>query len=232
MKICVIPARGGSKRIPKKNTKSFAGKPIIAWSIETALKSGCFDEVIVSTDDKEIAAVAQQYGAKVPFFRPEALSDDFTGTVAVISHAVNWLCENWQLPEYVCCLYATAPFVEPEDLQKGLQKIQLEDADYVFSVATFESPIQRAFKINSDSRVEMFQPGYLNSRSQDLEEAYYNAGQFYWGTCEAWRTGKRVLNGNSVPIVVPRGRVQDIDTPEDWEHAELLFNWLKHKQKL
>jgi len=231
MRVCVIPARGGSKRIPNKNIKKFCGKPIIAWSIETAIKSQCFDKIVISTDDEKIANVAKQYGAEVPFFRPDQLADDFTGTVAVISHAVNWISENWQEPDYACCLYATAPFVRPEDIQYGLEKIKQEEADYVFSVASFESPIQRAFRINENARVEMMYPENLNERSQDLEEAYYNAGQFYWGTGDAWKSGKRVLSGNSAPIIVPRGRVQDIDTPEDWEHAELLFNWLMEKQE-
>lgn len=231
MNICVIPARGGSKRIPNKNIKTFAGKPIIAWSIEAALASNCFDHVVVTTDDFKIAEVAKQYGAEVPFMRPSELADDHTGTVAVISHAVNWFVEHGQKPDYACCIYATAPFVHPEDLRFGFEKICEDQADYVFSVATYESPIQRAIKINEQGRVEMFSPEYLNARSQDLEEAYYNAGQFYWGKADAWINGRRVLNGNSEPIVIPRDRVQDIDTPEDWEYAELLFNWLLSKRK-
>lgn len=231
MNICVIPARGGSKRIPNKNIKDFCGKPIIAWSIESALESGCFDQVVVSTDNEDIAEVAKQYGAQVPFFRPKELSDDFTGTVTVIQHAVKWFFESEVVPKHVCCLYATAPFVRPEDLRAGYEKIKQEDADYAFSVATFESPIQRAFKINEAGRVEMFYSENLNARSQDLEEAYYNAGQFYWGRAEAWKEGRRVLVGDSVPIVIPRGSVQDIDTAEDWEHAELLFNWLRMKSQ-
>lgn len=231
MKVCVIPARGGSKRIPNKNIRDFCGKPIIAWSIECALASGCFDQVIVSTDDDKIAQVAKAYGAHVPFVRPEKLSDDYTGTVAVIKHAVDWLSEFESMPEFVCCLYATAPFVRPKDLIQGLEKIQNSNADYVFSVASFESPIQRAIKINNQGRVEMISPEHINARSQDLVEAYYNAGQFYWGKGSAWQAGKRVLTGNSMPIIIPRGRVQDIDTLEDWEHAELLFNWLQSKQK-
>jgi N-acylneuraminate cytidylyltransferase len=231
MKLCVIPARGGSKRIPNKNIKEFCGKPIIGWSIEAAIHSGCFDKVIVSTDDENIANIAISFGAEVPFFRPVNLADDYTGTVAVIQHATKWVSENWQQPDYVCCVYATAPFVRSLDITLGYEKILNEEADYVFSVASFESPIQRAIKINSAGRVEMMYPEHLNSRSQDLEEGYYNAGQFYWGTGEAWLTGKRVLSGNSSPIIVPRGRVQDIDTLEDWEHAELLFNWLIEKNK-
>ncbi|WEJ63359.1 pseudaminic acid cytidylyltransferase [Thiomicrorhabdus lithotrophica] len=232
MNICVIPARGGSKRIQNKNIKEFSGKPIIAWSIETALASGCFDQVIVTTDDPKIAEVARFYGAKVPFFRPAELSDDYTGTVAVIQHAVNWFIENERAPDYVCCLYATAPFVQTEDLRAGLAKIKSTQSDYVFTVASFESPIQRAIKINAQGRVEMFSPELINERSQDLDEAYYNAGQFYWGQADAWLQGRRVMTGDSVPLVIPRGQVQDIDTPEDWEHAELLFGWLQDKEKI
>ena len=232
MNVCVIPARGGSKRIPNKNIKNFCGKPIIAWSIETALQSGCFDQVIVSTDDEKIAEVARKYGAKVPFFRPSELADDYTGTVAVIQSAVQWFADNQTMPELVCCLYATAPFVCPDDLKRGLEKIKAEKSDYVFSVASFESPIQRAIKINDHGRVEMLYPENINERSQDLVEAFYNAGQFYWGQAKAWKEGKRVLTGDSVPLVISRGRAQDIDTLEDWEHAELLFNWLLDKETI
>ncbi|RKX24313.1 MAG: pseudaminic acid cytidylyltransferase, partial [Candidatus Zixiibacteriota bacterium] len=186
MNIAVIPARGGSKRIPRKNIKEFCGKPMIAWSIEAALESRCFERIIVSTDDAEIATVAQNYGAEVPFMRPDSLANDYTGTIPVIRHAVEWLVEHEERPENVCCLYATAPFVQSHDLQHGLELLQLQQCDYAFSVTSYAFPIQRAIRITSEQRVEMFQPEHFMTRSQDLEEAYHDAGQFYWGTALAW----------------------------------------------
>jgi pseudaminic acid cytidylyltransferase len=223
MKLAVIPARGGSKRIPRKNIKLFCGKPMIAWTIEAALKSGCFDQVIVSTDDSEIAEVARQCGAQVPFMRPAELSDDYTGTTAVIAHAINFFASQGQMPELVCCLYATAPFVTAADLRTGLQTLEETDCDYVFSVSSYAFPIQRAIRITESNRVEMFSPEYFNTRSQDLEEAYHDAGQFYWGRAKAWLDNKMIFSSASAPQLLPRHRVQDIDTPEDWQFAEYLF---------
>lgn len=223
MKIAVIPARGGSKRIPRKNIKEFCGKPMIVWSIEAALSSGCFDKVIVSTDDAEIADVAQQYGAGVPFIRPAALSDDHTGTTAVISHAIEWFLSQGQNVELVCCLYATAPFVKPEDLRRGLDILQANACNYAFSVTSYAFPIQRAIKISSDHRIGMFHPEHFHTRSQDLEEAFHDAGQFYWGKAEAWLNEKMIFGSSSMPVMLPRHRVQDIDTREDWQRAEWLF---------
>lgn len=223
MKVAIIPARGGSKRIPRKNIKEFCGKPMIAWSIEAALKSGCFDRVIVSTDDQEIADVAQQYGAQVPFMRPAELSDDYAGTIPVIKQAIEWLTKNDQAPSLVCCLYATAPFVSAEDIQQGLKQLEQTRVSYAFTVTSYAFPIQRAIKITADDGIEMFAPEHFNTRSQDLEEAYHDAGQFYWGTAEAWTTEKVIFGTESTPVILPRHRVQDIDTPEDWDRAEWLF---------
>lgn len=223
MRLAVIPARGGSKRIPRKNIKPFCGKPMIAWSIEAALASGCFDTVIVSTDDAEIAEVARHYGADVPFMRPAELSDDYAGTVPVIRHATEWFIANGQAPEQVCCIYATAPFVTGEDIRRGLDALANNDCDYVFSVTSYAFPIQRAIRITPADRVEMFNPEHFNTRSQDLEEAYHDAGQFYWGRASAWLEGKILFGTYAVPVKLPRHRVQDIDTPEDWERAEWLF---------
>lgn len=182
MNLAVIPARGGSKRIPRKNIKPFCGKPMIAWSIEAALASGCFDRVIVSTDDEEIAAVAREYGAEVPFMRSAELADDYAGTTPVIRDAVLRYAELYQMPAFVCCLYATAPFVQPADLQQGLATLQqADDAAYAFSVTSFPAPIQRALRVNQQGRVEMFQPENFHTRSQDLEPAFHDAGQFLLG---------------------------------------------------
>ena len=223
MRLAVIPARGGSKRIPRKNIKLFCGKPMIAWSIEAALQSGCFDKIVVSTDDAEIAQVARQCGAQVPFMRPAELSDDHTGTTAVMAHAIDRLAEQGQPPEQVCCLYATAPFVSADDLRRGLTVLTETGGDYAFSVTSYAFPIQRAIRVTPAGRVAMFNSEHFDTRSQDLEEAYHDAGQFYWGRASSWLTGKVIFGADSVAVLLPRHRVQDIDTEEDWQRAEYLF---------
>lgn len=223
MRLAVIPARGGSKRIPRKNIRAFGGKPMIAWSIEVALQSGCFDQVVVSTDDAEIADVARNHGATVPFMRPAELSDDHTGTIPVIRHAIEWFQQQATAPEMVCCLYATAPFVRSDDIRKGLEILGKTDCEYAFSVTSYAFPMQRALRLTSAGRVEMFHPEHFNTRSQDLDEAYHDAGQFYWGQSSAWLAGKPIFSPAAAPVILPRHRVQDIDTPEDWEHAEWMF---------
>ena len=232
MRLAVIPARGGSKRIPRKNVKIFAGKPMIAWPIEIALQSGCFDRVLVSTDDVEIAEVAQDHGAEVPFKRPAELSDDHTGTGAVIAHATEWQNVNGVVATQVCCIYATAPFVLAQDLQRGLSLLQSSGADYVFTVTSYAYPIQRALRVTKDRRIEMFQPNHFSSRSQDLEEAWHDAGQFYWGSANAWLTQKNAFLGNSRSLILPRHRVQDIDTEEDWVRAEWMFKAMRESQSI
>jgi N-acylneuraminate cytidylyltransferase len=223
MRLAVIPARGGSKRIPRKNIKLFGGKPMIAWSIETALLSGCFDRIVVSTDDEEIAEVAKEYGAEVPFVRPSALSDDHTGTIPVIAHATQWQAEQGTPATQVCCIYATAPFVQAQDLRRGMALLQSSGTDYAFSVTSYAFPIQRAIRITTDNRVEMFQPEHFNTRSQDLPEAWHDAGQFYWGKAAAWLAQKPLFTQQAIALPLPRHRVQDIDTFEDWERAEWLL---------
>ncbi|WP_462168602.1 pseudaminic acid cytidylyltransferase [Pseudoalteromonas lipolytica] len=227
MKIAIIPARGGSKRIPRKNIKDFHGKPIIAYSIEAALISGCFDEVCVSTDDNEIAEVALRYGATIPFIRPADLADDYASTQDVMSHALNWYKQNNRVITHVCCIYATAPFITPEALQNGLEALNSADLDYAFSATSYSFPIQRAIKVTAQGTVEMFQPEHLSTRSQDLEEAYHDAGQFYWGTAPAFINRKPFFSSRAKAILLPRKYVQDIDTHEDWELAEVLFKALK-----
>lgn len=227
MRVAVIPARGGSKRIPRKNVKPFGGKPMIAWSIAAARESGCFDRIVVSTDDSEIAQAARSHGAEAPFIRPAELSDDHTGTIPVIAHAVQWLTEqeNAALSK-VCCIYATAPFLRAADLRRGLAVLRDTGADYAFSVTRYASPIQRAIRITPDRHMEMFQPDHFSTRSQDLEEAWHDAGQFYWGRAEAWLAQTPLFGPASAPVILPRHRVQDIDTPEDWQRAELMLECL------
>ena len=227
MKLAIIPARGGSKRIPRKNIKMFCGRPMIAWSIDAARASGLFDHIVVSTDDVEISAVAKAYGAEVPFMRPPALSDDYTGTSAVVAHAIQWYRAQGDMPDLVCCIYATAPFVSAADLQRGLQMLADSDSDVAFSGTSFAFPIQRAIKLTEEGRVQMFQPEHFNTRSQDLEEAFHDAGQFYWGRTAAWIADKPIFSSDAMPVILPRHRVQDIDTPEDWERAEWMFKALQ-----
>ena len=222
MKIAIIPARGGSKRIPYKNIRDFAGKPMIAWSIDAALASQCFDRIIVSTDDAEIAECALHFGAEVPFTRPAELADDYTGTIPVIAHAIEWLSKNSTMPDEVCCIYATAPFVTAEDIHRGQEVLATCGAEYVFAVSSYAFPIQRALRISSDGYISMFQPKNFFTRSQDLEEAWHDAGQFYWASADTWLAQRPIFSERSVPVVLPRYRVQDIDTAEDWERAEWL----------
>lgn len=230
MRLALIPARGGSKRIPRKNIKLFCGKPIIAWSIEAARASGLFDHIVVSTDDPEIAEVARTLGAEIPFVRPAALSDDSTGTSEVVAHAIEWYRAQGIVLHPVCCIYATAPFVTAADLQRGLQTLTDTGVDFAFSVTRYPSPIQRAIRLTEEGRIEMFQPCYFKARSQDLEEAFHDAGQFYWGRAEAWCSERPIFSDISVPVILPCHRVQDIDTPEDWIRAELMFKVLRSQE--
>jgi len=232
MRVAIIPARGGSKRIPYKNIKDFCGKPMIAWSIEAAKASGCFDKIIVSTDDHGIADIAQEWGADVPFMRPSELSDDYTGTIPVMRHAIQWLDANESKVGYTCCIYAAAPFVSAYDLQSGWELINGSDYDYAFSVTSYGFPIQRAIRINEQGRVGMINPEHFITRSQDLEEAWHDAGQFYWGKAEAWCEERAIFDEGSVPVKLPRHRVQDIDTPEDWTRAEWLFRAMQAEGRL
>lgn len=226
MNVAVIPARGGSRRIPRKNIKRFCGRPIIAWSIAAAKDSGLFEHVLVSTDDAEIADVAESSGAEVPFRRPPELSDDYTGTTEVIAHAAQWMLnQNWPVAN-VCCLYPTAPFVRVSELAAGLEKLQTDSWKFCFTATEYPSPIFRSFRQNSAGGVEMFFPEHFNKRSQDLPEALHDAGQFYWGRREAWIEQAPLFAPTSSPLVIPRWRVHDIDTEEDWERAELVWNAL------
>ncbi|MEZ8859667.1 pseudaminic acid cytidylyltransferase [Vibrio sp. 10N.247.311.51] len=227
MKIAIIPARGGSKRIPRKNIKDFNGKPIIAYSIEAALASGCFDKVIVSTDDDEIAAVAVSYGAAVPFIRPSELSDDYATTAAVIEHALKYFESEGYSVKYLCCIYPTAPLISSNDISRSFRELEESNAHFCFPVCSFAYPIQRALKLNQENRVQMFQPEHLNTRSQDLEEGYHDTGLFYWGRAESFLDGIPVFSEQSIPYLIPRYRVIDIDNPEDWDIALKLFSAFK-----
>ncbi len=224
--IAIIPARGGSKRIPKKNIKDFFGKPLIAYSIEVALASNLFEKVIVTTDDEQIAKIAKEYGAEVPFLRPKELSDDFTGTADVINHTIKYLEDKDESYEYICTIYATAPLLQKEYLIQGYESLKNSNAVNSFSATSMPFPIQRTFKLNSDGRCEMFTPEHYMTRSQDLEEAYQDAGQFYWTSRRRQKETQNqvVFSDISIPIILPRHLVQDIDTLEDWIRTEYMYD--------
>ncbi|MCK1511878.1 pseudaminic acid cytidylyltransferase [Bradyrhizobium sp. 190] len=226
MKIAVIPARGGSKRIPRKNIRMFCGKPIIAYSIAAAQQTGLFDQIVVSTDDEEIAAVAREFGATTPFIRPKEIADDFTGTNAVVKHAVAWFNAQSNDVTLACCLYATAPLVQARFITEGYEALARSDAAFAFSVTSYAFPIQRAVRITPDGRVDAIYPEHRMTRSQDLEHAYHDAGQFYWGTARAFLEEMPVFAPHSIGVILPRHLVQDIDTLEDWDRTELMFRAL------
>lgn len=227
MNVCVIPARGGSKRIPRKNIKDFCGKPMIAWSIKAALASNCFDQVIVSTDDAEIAQVAKQYGANVPFIRPQNLSDDYIGTTPVVVHAIDFLEQEGKNIEHVCCIYATAPFIEAIDIQKGMLSLKESGKKFSIGITTYPFPPQRAITLTNNSCINPIWPDKMMSRSQDLEEAYHDAGQLYCGTLDAWKSAESLFEQTSIGFILPRWKVQDIDTNEDWQYAEVMYETLQ-----
>jgi len=227
MKLAVIPARGGSKRIPRKNIRLFADTPIIGYSIRAALVSGLFDEVIVSTDDDEIACVARSLGAAVPFVRPRSLADDHTGTNAVVKHALDWYQRAGRPADYACCIYATAPFMQPRFLREGFCLLGDSVSDFVFSVTSFGFPVQRALTLLSDGSVSPMHPEHAMTRSQDLPHAFHDAGQFYWGRAQAFLDDVTLYSPASMALVLPRHLVQDIDTPEDWMRAEFMYQALK-----
>lgn len=223
MNVAIVPARGGSKRIPGKNIKNFAGKPLIAYSIEAAKASGLFDKIIISTDSEEVAEVAKAYDAEVPFIRPKELSDDVIGTRPVTNHALDFCIKHFYKPEFCCCIYATAPFLQAEYLQQGLDYLKHNsEKSFAFSVTSFPFPVQRALKNSASGIAPMF-PENISKRSQDLEEAYHDAGQFYWGKTDDYLSSKGIFSQHSLPVVLPRHLVQDIDTPEDWVRAELMY---------
>lgn len=226
-RICIIPARGGSKRIPKKNIKDFLGKPIIAYSIEAAIKSGLFDEVMVSTDDDDIATIAIQYGAKVPFMRSMANSNDYATTFEVLKEVLEeYSLKEHKEFEYACCIYPTAPFVNNEKLSNAYDLLLKESYDTVFPVMRFSFPIQRALKMSSSNKIKFFHEEHQNTRSQDLEPAYHDAGQFYWFNIEKCLKENTLITVNCGSIEIKETEGQDIDNELDWKLAELKYGLL------
>ena len=226
MNICIIPARGGSKRIVKKNIKHFAGKPMIAWSIQVAFNAKCFDRIIVSTDCAEIAKVSLKYGAEVPFIRDTEISDDYTPVYDVVKDAILKLDDEISFDK-ICCLYATAPLLHERYITKGLEILDSQKCSYVFGITRFDYPIQRALHKNQFGYIQMFTPENFFSRSQDFDSAYHDSGQFYWASKSEWLTQSFIFNKQSKGVDIPTEYVQDIDTPEDWAVAEYKFGLLK-----
>ncbi|WP_421578609.1 pseudaminic acid cytidylyltransferase [Shinella sp. M31] len=223
MRLAVIPARGGSKRTPRKNVRTFAGRPMIAWPIETALFSGVFDAVIVSTDDAEIISIAEAHGATIPFRRPAQLADDLTPTRPVVRHAIEAMEALGVAVRQICCLYATTPFITAGDLVAGLSALETSENGFSVSVTHYAHPIQRALRLHADGTVVPLDEAKLATRSQDLEEMVHDAGAFYWGTRDAFMSERSILASGSAAVVLPTWRVCDIDTEDDWTRAELMF---------
>lgn len=224
--LCIIPARGGSKRIPRKNIKPFMGKPIMAYSIEAALESRIFDEVMVSTDDADFAKVAKQYGASVPFMRSAATANDYASTEDVLLEVLDEYKKQGKEFDNLCCLYSTAPFVTAARMKEAYDKMISEGVDAVFTVVAYSYPIQRCLHI-VDGKIGMKWPEYQSTRSQDLETIYHDAGQFYFARVQQLRIEKDLWMKNSVPLILPETEVQDLDTMTDWQLAEMKFNLLK-----
>lgn len=229
--IGLIPARGGSKRIHRKNIRSFAGRPIIAWTIDALRNSGVVDRIFVSTDDEEIASVARREGAEIPFLRPPELSGDLVATLPVVTHAIHNLAAQGVRPDLICCAYATAPLMAPADVRRGLELLVDSAGDYAFSCGQYSFPIYRALRILEGGGVEPISPEFIQARSQDLPPAFHDAGQFYWGRSEAFVAGRPFFSPASRAVVVPSYRVQDIDTEEDWLRAELLMASLQARNE-
>lgn len=224
MKIAIIPARGGSKRIPGKNIIDFCGKPMIAWSIIAAKSSLLFDRIIVSTDDVDIADVAMCWGAEVPFMRPPELSDDYVGTTEVVAHTVRFMEDHGVKLTAACCIYATAPLIDAVDIVRGWHALNAGDWKYAFSATIFSPSIYRAFKYDPNGGAEMLFPEYFTTRSQDLPIVMHDAAQFYWGRTCAWVNKLKIFDHHSVPVQIPSFRTQDIDDWNDLQKAKLLFN--------
>ena len=222
MNVAIITARGGSKRIPGKNIRNFFGKPMITWPIGEALKSGLFSQIVVSTDSHEIAEVARQYGAVTPFMRPPELSDDITPTAPVLAHALKTLSEMGSSYKYACCIYPTSPFMQSDDLKSAFNLLAESKAPMVYSVTSFPFPILRAVKMQEDGSVVFNWPEHEITRSQDLPEFYHDAGQFYWFDTDTFLQKPTLMPKGTRPYILPRWRVQDLDTMEDWKNAELM----------
>ena len=226
--VAVIPARGGSKRILRKNIRKFCGKPMIAWPITIAKDSGLFSKILVSTDDEEIAEISIAQGADVPFLRPKTLARDDTPTEPVIKHALTWLKKNNFNFENVCCIYATAAFMTSVDLKSGKDLVKNNPNQFVYPVTQYDYPLTRALKLNVNGSVKMADTNFFKTRSQENEDYFHDAGQFYWANSKLWLSNKIIFESEGKPIFLERFRVHDIDTEDDWIHAEQVFQYLQN----
>jgi pseudaminic acid cytidylyltransferase len=222
----IIPARSNSKRILNKNIKNFYGKPIISYAIKSAINSKIFDKIVVSTDSEKIGLIAQKYGAEYLFKRPKRLSGDHIWPSQVVDHAISWIEEKFVKPKLICCIYPTTPLLLPSDIIDSYKMIKNSKFYYVFSAVKNSYPIQRSFCLDSNKNIRMINKKFFYKRSQDLKETYHDAGQFYWGTYDAWTKKKIIFGGNSKIYLMPQLRSQDIDTTDDWHIAEKLFRLL------
>ena len=227
--LAIIPARGGSKRIPRKNIREFLGKPVMAYSIHAALESKLFDEVMVSTEDPEIAEAAVKYGAKVPFFRSEENANDFATTVDVLLEVLDEYAKQNTRFEYGCCLYPAAPFTRPDQLKKGFDLLKEKKADCVFPVVAFSHPVWRGFRTDGNGRAQFLFPEHADTRTQDLERVYHDAGQWYWFSTEALLAGNKLFTDKTYTIELPGTEVQDIDHETDWALAEMKYRLIHGK---
>ncbi len=228
MNIAIIPARGGSKRIPRKNIKQFHGKPMICWSIDTAKASGLFEHIIVSTDDLEIADIAKNVGAEVPFTRPAELANDSTPTVPVVAHAIDACAGLGWVADHVCCIYPCAPFARVDDIKAGLSMLKEKDADYVYPVVEYTHPVQRAMLRSVEGGMKFLFPEHELARTQDLQKTFHDAGQFYWGKSNSWQDMKKMHSGG-LGLIIPSWSTVDIDTEDDWDRAELIFHTMRDR---
>lgn len=232
MRLAIIPARGGSKRIPRKNLKLFAGNPVITYSVKAAIATGCFDKIIVSTDDYEIAELARAFGASTPFLRPSELADDHAVLIDVIRHAILWHQDRGEYVSEVCCIFATAPFVTSNTLLLGLDALHRSGKSYALSVTSFPFPVQRALRMLSDGSINAMHPEFMYTRSQDLEVSWHDAGQFCWGTSNAFLDRLPIFSENTTAVAIPRHLVQDLDTMEDWQRAEFMYQVILQESDL
>ena len=229
MNFAIIPARGGSKRLRKKNIRDFCGKPVIAYAIENALSLGIFSEVIVTTDDPDIASISRDYGAQIPEMRPGNLSDDYATTLDVMKYAVANYVPKSENKNAVCCIYPTTPLLSPRFVLEGQQLFESGEWDYVISATRYSHPIERAFTINRSGPVEVINPEYVFTRTQDLSDSFYDAGQFYWGERQTWITGKSMFLSRMTAVEIPKLQSIDIDTLEDWILAEHIYTSNIHR---
>lgn len=230
--VAIITARGGSKRIPRKNIKDFAGKPLISYAIEAALKSGLFSEVMVSTEDAEIAEISKKSGAKIPFLRSAKNADDFSSTVDTLLEVLSSYAQQGRVFENFCCIYPTAPFLTAQKITDSYGHFSKGDGDFCVAITNFSYPVQRRLELSEQGQIHFTCPEFLSTRSQDLKKSYHDVGQFYWGKTGSLEMYKSLFGGKALGYFIPELETQDIDSPEDWEIAEFKYRYLKNAGRI